>query len=121
MTPTEPTVYTDLARKGNGCVIVLDAPASRNVSDYQDTSIFADASEGWNDPSVPAKIREMLAMYDYGDGSFKQKCLNFYRQGKFMEDYEDDRPWRREFVHYFPTYHDLRPDQLRGPLLPRWC
>lgn len=114
MTPTEPTVYTDSARKGNGCVIVLDAPASRNVSGYQETSISADASKGWNDPSVPAKIREMLAMYEYGDGSFKQKCLNFYRQGKFMEDYEDDFPWEGEFRRYFPTYHDLNIPQLRG-------
>ena len=114
MTPTEPTVYTDSARKGNGCVIVLDAPASRNVSGYQETAISADASEGWNDPSVPAKIRKMLSMYDYGDGSFKQKCLNFYRQGKFMEDYEDDFPWEGEFRRYFPTYHDLNIPQLRG-------
>ena len=50
----------------------------------------------------------------YGDGSFKQKCLNFYRQGKFMEDYEDDVPWNGVFERYFPTYHDLSIPKLRG-------
>ena len=114
MTLTEHSVYPDITQTKNGYVIVLDAPGSRNVSSYQETAISADVSAGWNDPSVPAKIREMLSMYEYGDGSFKQKCLNFYRQGKFMEDYEDDTPWEGEFRRYFPTYHDLNISQLRG-------
>ncbi|MCR4826570.1 MAG: hypothetical protein K5882_06420, partial [Bacteroidales bacterium] len=100
MNSTEPAVYTDLTRKENGCVIVIDTQSTQNVSGYRETAISAGDSEGWDDPSVPAKIREMLSLYEYGDGSFKQKCRNFYRQGKFMEDYEDDFPWNGEFRRY---------------------
>ena len=65
-------------------------------------------------PDVPGKIRQMLLLYEYGDGSFKKKCENFFRQGKFMEDYEDDVPWNGVFERYFPTYHDLSIPKLRG-------
>lgn len=66
---------------------------------------------------VPEKIRRINAMihlYEYGDGSISNKAKNFYRQGKFMEDYEDDMPWSGEFQRYFTTYHDLNIRQLRG-------
>ena len=63
---------------------------------------------------VPDKITKMIALYEYGDGSLSQKARAFYRQGKFMEDYEDNMPWRGEFRRYFPTYHDLNVQQLRG-------
>lgn len=56
----------------------------------------------------------MLALYQYQDGSFEGKCRNFYRQGKFMEDYTDDEPWTGDIQRYFPTYHDLNIRQLRG-------
>ena len=66
------------------------------------------------DLHIPEQILKMRALYDFGDGSFLQKQKNFYRQGKFMESYEDDRPWMGEFRRYFPTYHDLNIPQLRG-------
>ena len=63
---------------------------------------------------IPPKILEMMKLYEYGSSSFENKCRNFYRQGKFMEDYEDDAPWTGEFRRYFTTYHDLNLYQLRG-------
>ena len=65
-------------------------------------------------PEIPVRIRSMQKLYQYGDGSFTQKCRNFLRQGRFMEDYEDDAPWDGVFRRYFPTYHDLNIRQLRG-------
>lgn len=56
----------------------------------------------------------MRRLYEFGNDSFVQKCKNFYRQGKFMEDYTDDAPWNGRFRHFFPTYHDLNLPQLRG-------
>jgi len=67
----------------------------------------------WYD-KIPLKIREMMELYRHGDGSFENKCRNFYVQGKFMEDYEDNAPWTGECRRYFTTYHDLNADQLRG-------
>ena len=66
------------------------------------------------EPEVPDRIREMRKLYKYVNGSFAEKCRNFYQQGKFMEDYEDDEPWSGEYRRYFPVYHDLNVRQLRG-------
>ena len=71
-----------------------------------------------NDPSesrpIPTRILEMMQLYEYRSSSFENKCRNFIRQGKFMEDYEDDAPWNSEVKRYFATYHDLNLNQLRG-------
>ena len=63
---------------------------------------------------IPPRILEMMKLYEYGSSTFEHKCRNFYRQGKFMEDYEDDAPWSGEYRRYFTTYHDLNLNQLRG-------
>ena len=65
-------------------------------------------------PKVPERIREMMKLYEHGDGSYLHKCRNFVRQGRFMEDYEDDAPWTGDVRKYFPTYHDFDVPQLRG-------
>ena len=63
---------------------------------------------------VPYRIREMMDLYEYGDFSPAARDRNFYRQGKYMEDYEDNAPWNGEVRRYFLTYHDLNLVQLRG-------
>ena len=63
---------------------------------------------------TPEKLREMRRLYDHRIHSFRDNCKNFYVQGKFMEDYEDDAPWTGELRLYYPSYHDLRLEQLRG-------
>lgn len=63
---------------------------------------------------MPPEIRKMMEAYEFGDGSFRQKCKNFVRQGNLMAEYEDDAPWAGTCVQYFPTYHDLNLKQLRG-------
>ncbi len=111
-----------------GPVIVLDESAAEPGA-AQEKPILFRASElpGFRrnaertDPGIPERIREMRALYEVGDGSFTQKCRNFYRQGKFMEDYEDDAPWDTAFRHYFPTYQDLTVRQLRGYFAWRTC
>ena len=64
---------------------------------------------------VPEQIRRMKNLYQYGSGSFRQICKNFYVQGKFMENYEDNVPWKGEIsTYYWSTYHNLSLAQLRG-------
>lgn len=65
-------------------------------------------------PGIPDKIRKMKRLYEYKPISAEQRWKNFCRQGKFMEDYEDNLPWTGSYRHYFPTYHDLNLRQLRG-------
>lgn len=38
----------------------------------------------------------------------------FYKQGKFMEDFEDDCPYSGTFIRYYPTYESMSDNQLRG-------
>lgn len=98
-----------------GCTIVLDNDPATPQAQYQETSLpFGKRISGEDESPIPEKIRQMRKRYEYGDGSFRQKCKNFYVQGKFMADYEDDAPWQGELRHYFPTYHDLGLKPLRG-------
>ena len=100
-----------------GCTIVLgpQQPTAATVSRYRETPIASAAGvPEWENDAVPEAIRQMIRLYEYKDQSFRAKCWNFYRQGKFMEHYTDDAPWNGQFQHYFPTYHDLNVPQLRG-------
>ena len=75
-------------KEKSGYTLILGSQLPPAAPVYQDTPISpAGTLSGPDDPAVPARIREMLALYDYGDGSNAQRVLNFYRQGKFMEDY----------------------------------
>ena len=57
----------------------------------------------------------MRRLFAYGRETVEGRAGNFYRQAVFMRDYEDDCPWPGgDFVRYFPTYHDLTTQQLRG-------
>ena len=105
-----------------GCTIVLDpipAPDERNEGSgetvYGETALpFAGERPELLRAKVPERIREMMKLYEHGDGSYLRKCRNFLRQGRFMEDYEDDAPWTGEVRKYFPSYHDFDVRQLRG-------
>ena len=95
--------------------MVLDPWPTEAHGVYRDTPIvFGCTSVAHTTDAVPEKIRQMNALYRYYDSSMTSKCRNFYIQGKFMEDYEDNVPWNGEFRRYFTTYHDLRTEQLRG-------
>ncbi|MBO4349510.1 MAG: TerB N-terminal domain-containing protein [Proteobacteria bacterium] len=108
-----------------------DTPIAPNTT-YQSTPIIPDSA--YQDTALPKqndllqwrktqeiksnappdKIRQMMRLYDKKDGTFLKKCKNFYTQGMFMQDYEDDAPWNGILKFYFPTYHDLNVEQLRG-------
>ena len=104
------STYRDSVKRGAG-----QQNTVRQTAAYHDTALPpAKAVPPAADPQIPDRIRKMQKLYEYRNNSFAQKCKNFYRQGKFMEDYEDNAPWSGEFRHYFPTYHDLNVRQLRG-------
>ena len=105
-------VYAD---EQQGYTIVLDAAPTAPKVVYPEITLPTVSTQlALFDSDVPGQIRQMMRLYEYGDGSFVQKCKNFYRQGKFMEEYVDDVPWDGAYRHYFPTYHDLTIWQLRG-------
>ena len=95
--------------KQNGYEIVLENN-NTDQSEYQDTLLpFADEEKLPKESSIFQKKVDNLR--DKAKDSIPQKIRDM---GKFMEDYEDDKPWNGNFLHYFPSYNDLDIEQLRG-------
>ena len=74
------TELTDNPNNTHGATIVLDNRQGGAKTVYSDMSL-AEARDAAFGKDVPEKIRQMLRLYEYGDGSFKKKCWNFYKQG----------------------------------------
>ncbi len=120
---TEPdVVYRLLDRavssgKQHGFTYILEnLPSSASSEDlHRDTPLpLAGTTTLPEKESLPDRIREMRRLYEYGPETAESRAANFIRQGIYMADYEDDVPWSGDFNCYFPTYHDLRTQQLRG-------
>ena len=100
---------------GHGYTIVLGSELPGGEERYQETALpFAGSSFKAEKEELPDRLREMRRLYEYGRESPSARARNFYRQAVFMQDYEDDLPWTGDLVCYFPTYHDLTTQQLRG-------
>ena len=98
-----------------GFTFVLDNSAAPAQDIHRDTALpFSGTPNRVKKELVPARIRQMRKLFEYGSGSSAERAKNFYLQGLYMADYEDDVPWQGDFFKYFPTYHDLSTDQLRG-------
>lgn len=109
------THATDKKSSGISENIEFLEPAEKKV--YTDSILtFTKGREFFKDrEEVPKKIREMMALYKYDDYSWNYKARNFYKQAKFMEDYEDDYLMEvGEISGYYTTYHDLNEKQLRA-------
>ncbi|MBR2760642.1 MAG: TerB N-terminal domain-containing protein [Solobacterium sp.] len=101
---------------GNTIVLTSSGPQEEGEKRayYQDTLIpSGESAVPWR-RGIPDRILKMMSLVQVREGSFREKCRNFYVQGKFMEDYEDDMPWDGRLERYYLTYHDLKPEQLRG-------
>lgn len=48
-----------------------------------------------------AEARRSYSIYE------NSEAIIFYKQGKFMEEFEDDFDFGGEFVRYFPTYQAM--------------
>jgi len=78
---------------------------------YQDEPILITAAQLENYP--PPKYREMRKIGGI-EHELESKAKIFYKQAKFMEDFEDSFDYRGRFERYFPTYQDMDHSQLRG-------
>ena len=79
---------------------------------YSDEPILFTANRMKN--YLPEKCREMRSLAFQGGRRSLTSAEIFLKQGKFMEDFEDDCPYDGEFVRYFPTYESMSDRQLRG-------
>ncbi|MBQ7502316.1 TerB N-terminal domain-containing protein [bacterium] len=101
------------AKPGGAVVSPFELTAGEGV--YRDIPLpFVGNGGQPADADLPEKLREMPGLFSSRMGQPAGRAEAFYRQAKFMEDYEDDVPWSGEFFSYFPTYRELRLKQLRG-------
>lgn len=68
---------------------------------------------------LPDRYREMRAISRFqmgadGRGRWLPEAEHFYRQARFMADWEDDCPYTGTFKSYYPTYDAMSDRQLRG-------
>ena len=99
----------------HGYTVILEPLAAGAGESYYETALpFSGGGRLPQAERIPDKIRKMQELYEYGHASDTARAENFYRQAVFMQDYEDDVPWRGPFVRYFSTYHDMSASQLRG-------
>ena len=79
---------------------------------YRDEPIIRTAAQMKN--YLPERCRQMRRIAFQGGARSMTSAEIFYKQGKFMEDYEDDCPYSGTFIRYYPTYESMSDNQLRG-------
>lgn len=57
--------------------------------------------------ATPPEYREMRKLARSYSIYENSEAIIFYKQGKFMEEFEDDFDFGGEFVRYFPTYQAM--------------
>ena len=85
---------------------------SRPVKVYKDEPIPVAAEQVEN--IAPPQYRDMKKIAVSRGSCYDPVEKIFYKQGKFMEYFEDDYDYREEFTQYFPTYRSMNDHELRG-------
>lgn len=68
---------------------------------------------------LPERYTEMRSISRFqlgadGRGRWLPEAEHFHQQALFMQDWEDDCPYRGTFKSYYPTYNAMSDRQLRG-------
>lgn len=92
----------------------IDIPAKVTFTDTYKDQPLSFGGRKRADESLPPKIAQMKDLYNVLDSKPGADGYYFYKQGKFMEDYEEPYDFRGRFTRYFPTYHVMTSDQLQG-------
>ena len=83
---------------------------------YEDEPILRTGAQMKN--YLPERYREMKALakpkYDGFDYRRPSEIKLFIDQARFMEQWEDDFPYKGTFSRYYPTYAMMNDQQLRG-------
>lgn len=79
---------------------------------YRDEPILKTAAQ--LNRFLPEQYRAMRKLASSPEAYRRPEEWLFWKQGKFMEDFEDDYDYRGEYIRYFPTYQSMNDMQLRG-------
>lgn len=62
---------------------------------------------------LPAPLRAARSL-NLGATDWQSRTLVFLKQAKLLANFEDDCPYDRQVIHYFPTYESLSDPEFRG-------
>lgn len=79
---------------------------------YRDEPLIFTASQMKN--YTPPEYGKMRKLISDKLSLFAPSNEIFYKQGKFMEKFEDSFDYHGDFIRYFPTYREMNNLQLRG-------
>lgn len=79
---------------------------------YRDEPLLFTASQMKS--YTPPKYAEMKRLITPHEAAFAPANYIFYKQGRFMENFEDNFDYHGDFIRSFPTYRDMNNLQLRG-------
>jgi hypothetical protein len=79
---------------------------------YKDEPILTTAADLLE--FTPPRYRQMRRIAKENRVYLESDPTIFYKQGKFMEDFQDDYEYTGEFFRYYPTYQSMNDRQLRG-------
>ncbi len=91
--------------------VLSDSRLSGSVV-YRDEPLLFTASQMKS--YTPPKYSEMKKLITPHEAAFAPANYIFYKQGRFMEGFEDNFDYHGDFIRSFPTYRDMNNLQLRG-------
>ena len=83
-----------------------------NIIVYKDEPILTTAADLLE--FTPPRYRQMRRIAKENRIYLETDPAIFYKQGKFMEDFQDNYEYTGEFFRYCPTYQSMSDRQLRG-------
>ena len=83
-----------------------------NTIVYKDEPILTTAADLLE--FTPPRYRQMRRIAKENRIYLETDPAIFYKQGKFMEDFQDNYEYTGEFFRYYPTYQSMSDRQLRG-------
>ena len=100
------------SRKNMQSMVYRDEPIVRRASDLERPK--PQKPEPVSIPALPQAFEQMRRMASSTEALYMPREEVFYRQARFMENYEDTQPYNGLTMHYLPTYQSLTNTQLRG-------
>lgn len=96
----------------------MDANRPRQAAKWYYSTIFHDESivppANKSETPLPSLLRTARSLAQGENMGWQSRESIFVKQAKLLVNYEDDCPYEKEIVRYFPTYQSFTDLELRG-------
>lgn len=96
----------------------MDTERMRNTARWFYETVFREEAiiprRETAEPALPSQLAAARSLESGLSPAWQSREALFIKQGKLLADFEDNCPYEREVVRYFPTYQSLTDRELRG-------